>query len=192
MPMGMTHRQINTYLNIPLGAGAILLGWQPLSTVAMLAGYNFATYFMNPDLDLQSDGYNSWGPLRFIWWPYQKALAHRSWTSHMPIISTILRIMYLFWLPFLLFALFWSSMSPPIQNQIILATKAYWVYAAYFVVGMVISDTVHAILDISSTELKERGFFRKKRRHASGLAFLNHHGEKPRQNKRRPSKRRYY
>ena len=50
---------------------------------------------LGPDLDIHSIQYRRWGPLRWIWLPYQKALKHRSQLSHGPIIGTAVRVMYL-------------------------------------------------------------------------------------------------
>lgn len=189
MPMGMTHRQINTWLNIPLGAGALAIGWEPGNVAIMLVGYNFATYFMNPDLDLNSHGYQSWGWLRFLWWPYQKALAHRSWMSHFPVISTILRIIYLLWFPVLLTILLWGSMELTTQQNILKTLKFSWLYLIIFVIGMIISDSLHAILDTVSTELKT--FFRRKQRRKQkrGENFLAHHHEYQRRRSRSKARR---
>lgn len=103
MCMGVTHRTINTMVSFPI-AGALLVQahWHPLQAIIFLGGYTFATFLMNPDLDLDSLGYQSWGVLRFIWWPYQKALAHRCFLSHFPVVGTVCRIIYLMWVPILI------------------------------------------------------------------------------------------
>lgn len=50
---------------------------------------------LGPDLDIHSIQYKRWGPIRWIWLPYQIALKHRSRLSHGPIIGTALRVIYL-------------------------------------------------------------------------------------------------
>ena len=177
MPMGTTHRRINTALSIPLTAGALTIGWSPLYTVGMVVGYTFATFFMNPDLDLYSLGYKSWGWLRFIWWPYQKALGHRSFASHFPVISTILRIIYLLWFPILLlFLLSASARSAFTHDDFPSWLLSISPYAVVFVIGMILSDSIHAILDVSSTELKHIFHAGRHRRHES---FFDHHNQAP-------------
>ncbi|TAD79749.1 MAG: hypothetical protein EA001_03130 [Oscillatoriales cyanobacterium] len=52
-------------------------------------------YFLSPDLDIRSRPFQRWGPLRSLWLPYQKSIAHRSAWSHAPIIGTTLRLLYL-------------------------------------------------------------------------------------------------
>ncbi len=78
-----------TYLGAEMywGGDHIMSG---IATLAML----FAGLMFGPDLDLQSRPYSRWGPLRFIWKPYQVALPHRSVLSHGPVLGTIIRIAY--------------------------------------------------------------------------------------------------
>jgi uncharacterized metal-binding protein len=163
MPMGTTHRRLNTAISVPLAAGALWLKWDSGYIVSLLAGFHFATYFMNPDLDLNSLGYKSWGWLRFIWWPYQKMLAHRCFLSHFPVISTILRIIYLLWTS--VRAAAWETLFDwfPVLGP----------YLVVFILGMIFSDTLHAIFDTSSTELKT--FFRGTRRRGNSRNFFAHH-----------------
>ncbi len=176
MPMGVTHRQINTAMSIPLAVGTYAIGWPPTYIVSMLVGYSFATYFMNPDLDLNSIGYQSWGWLRLIWWPYQKILGHRSWISHFPVISTLLRIVYLLWFPVVLIWLLGSSVQAAVRDQFFDWGPTFGPYLLTFVIGMILSDALHAILDVSSTELKQL-FGGKRRRRFGG--FFEHHNEEP-------------
>ncbi len=167
MPMGHTHRAINTYVCVPLSIGAVAFAhWTPLQAGVFAVGYCFATFFMNPDLDLDSIGYQSWGPLRIIWWPYQKALSHRSFISHFPVISTLLRIIYLLWFPVLLIFLLGSSVQSLVRETIFDWWPIVGLHLLIFILGMIISDSIHAILDVSSTELK-RLFSRHPNHHQS-------------------------
>ncbi|NWJ96882.1 MAG: metal-binding protein [Chloroflexi bacterium] len=183
MPMGRTHRLINTYLCVPLVVGATVAAhWSPLQALSCGVGYCFATFFMNPDLDLDSVGYQSWGPLRIIWWPYQKILAHRSYFSHFPVISTVLRIVYLMWFPVLMIALLGSSVQMVARETIFDWWPIIGAYLLMFILGMIVSDTLHAILDVVSTDFK-RHFSRHSPHHQS---FWEHHGER-RKSRARPS-----
>lgn len=177
MPMGITHRTINTMVSVPVGAGTLFIGWTPLQTTSLVVGYTFATFFMNPDLDLNSIGYKSWGWLRFIWWPYQKILGHRCWMSHFPVISTLLRVIYLMWFPILLLLLLGSSAQAAARDTIFDWFPQLAPYLLVFVAGMVLSDSLHAILDISSTELKQLFRFGRSRRRATN--FFEHHNQAP-------------
>jgi uncharacterized metal-binding protein len=181
MPMGTTHRRLNTALSVPLAAGTLWLKWDAGFVVSLLAGYHFATYFMNPDLDLNSLGYKSWGWLRFIWWPYQKVLAHRCFLSHFPVISTLLRVLYLLWFPALLLLVFGGSVQAAARDAIFDWFPVTWPFLLVFVIGMIISDSLHAIFDTSSTELKRlfRGSRRRKRARDRDENFFEHHNQAP-------------
>jgi uncharacterized metal-binding protein len=182
MPMGRTHRAINTALCVPLTAGSIVLShWSPLQALSCAAGYCFATFFMNPDLDLDSVGYQSWGPLRIIWWPYQKILAHRSYFSHFPVISTILRLIYLMWFPVLMLVLLGGSIQLVVRETIFDWWPIFGAYLLMFIMGMVISDAIHAILDVVSTSFKRR-FSRHPHRHQT---FSEHNKDRRHQKSRR-------
>ncbi len=95
MPSGRTHDRI-TFLCLPWvgGLGLIVtLNWG--LTLWLCGGFLFSGLMFGPDLDIYSKQYQRWGPLRFIWIPYRKALSHRSWLSHGPIVGTVLRVLYL-------------------------------------------------------------------------------------------------
>ncbi|MCG3159383.1 MAG: hypothetical protein JMDDDDMK_00369 [Acidobacteria bacterium] len=103
MPNARGHDAI-TYAIIPFTYLAAEMYWgdhttSAIATVAML----FSGLMFGPDLDLDSKPYRRWGPLKFLWKPYQVALPHRSKLSHGPILGTIIRIAY-FLIVFSLFA----------------------------------------------------------------------------------------
>jgi uncharacterized metal-binding protein len=176
MPMGVTHRMINTFMSVPFTVGLLMppVNRPALEAACFFTGYTFATFFMNPDLDLESEGYNSWGLLRFYWWPYQKAFSHRSFFSHFPVISTVLRIIYLLWLPVLLVFMLGTAVQSATRELVFDWVPELGPYLLAAVLGMIASDTLHLILDLSSTRLKKTfGSGRKKRR----ATFREHHGE---------------
>jgi uncharacterized metal-binding protein len=177
MPMGVTHRAINTVVSVPVAAGTLYIGWSPLQIACLVGGYTFATFLMNPDLDLDSIGYQSWGWLRIIWWPYQKALGHRCWMSHFPIISTLLRIIYLLWFPVLLLLLLGSSIRAMVRQEVLDWFPELAPYLLLLIFGMILSDTLHTILDTSSTELKQ--LFGGSRRRKRNVNFFEHHHQAP-------------
>ena len=103
MPNARTHDAI-TYALIPFTYLAAEMYWGDhttsiIATVAML----FSGLMFGPDLDLDSKPYRRWGPLKFLWKPYQAALPHRSKLSHGPMLGTVVRIVY-FLIVFSLFA----------------------------------------------------------------------------------------
>lgn len=99
MPSGKVHDQIT----VAAAAVSVPAYWQlapaPTGDVtggAILAvGTLFSGLMLSPDLDLDSSIYRRWGPLRFLWWPYQKAIPHRSKLSHSFLLGPLLRLAYL-------------------------------------------------------------------------------------------------
>jgi uncharacterized metal-binding protein len=94
MPNARGHDAI-TYSIIPFTFLAAEMYWgdhltSVIATVAMV----FSGLMFGPDLDLHSKPYNRWGPLKFLWRPYQSALSHRSKLSHGPMLGTIIRVAY--------------------------------------------------------------------------------------------------
>jgi uncharacterized metal-binding protein len=97
MPSGKVHDRITV-----IGAGVAvpfyyLLAPQPkdlMAGVTLIAATLFSGLLLSPDLDLDSSIYNRWGPLRFLWWPYQRLMPHRSYLSHSFVIGPILRVAY--------------------------------------------------------------------------------------------------
>ena len=95
MPSGHTHDRITLWcLPIVVGIAIWLTHSLPLTVIICLS-YLVGGFMLGPDLDIYSIQYRRWGPLRWIWLPYQKALKHRSRLSHGPIIGTALRVVYL-------------------------------------------------------------------------------------------------
>src|SRR6266566_7018649 len=66
----------------------------PITTVVLVGSYLASGILFSPDLDLHSRPYRRWGPLRFIWLPYQKMIPHRSWVSHSFVFGPLFRVCY--------------------------------------------------------------------------------------------------
>ncbi len=96
MPSGKTHDAITV-----VGAVAAVPAWWLLTheprdwtLCATLAGsILFSGLMLSPDLDLNSSIYHRWGPLKFLWLPYQKLVPHRSILSH-SMLGALLRVVY--------------------------------------------------------------------------------------------------
>lgn len=99
MPSGRTHDRI-TFWCLPLVIGVTLWVTRSPAIAAIVSiTHLIGGLMLGPDLDIHSNQYKRWGPLRWIWLPYQIALPHRSHLSHGPLIGTALRVIYLsFWL----------------------------------------------------------------------------------------------
>jgi uncharacterized metal-binding protein len=69
----------------------------PLTTTLLVVGaYLFSGLLLSNDLDTYSRPYRRWGPLRILWYPYQRLVAHRSVLSHGVLIGPVLRVVYLY------------------------------------------------------------------------------------------------
>ncbi|HEY9724632.1 MAG TPA: metal-binding protein [Oscillatoriaceae cyanobacterium] len=95
MPSGRTHDRITWLCSAPVlyGAWHVAAQWPP----ALCAGgaFVFAGLMFSGDLDLPSVQYQRWGPLRWIWKPYQWCVPHRSRLSHGILVGPAVRLLYL-------------------------------------------------------------------------------------------------
>jgi uncharacterized metal-binding protein len=154
MASGKNHRIINTVASVPITGGLIWSGVPIPLALSFTVGYTIATFFINPDLDLISDGYNSWGIFRFYWYPYHKILAHRSFLSHAPVVGTLFRIVYLFSVPVLLLLFIGTAARNSVRDALLAWVPQYIPYILMFILGMIISDALHLVLDVGSTSVK--------------------------------------
>lgn len=127
----------------------------------------FSGWFLSPDLDLDSSIYKRWGPLRFLWYPYQKMVPHRSWVSHSWFLSPLMRVGYLLGATWL-FALIilWglrqaSGLGPgaPERTPVDLVQDLYQQYpkeAVMALVGLIFGTMLHTGADTIFSSLKKR------------------------------------
>lgn len=95
MPSGRTHDRITLWCLPPVVGLTFGLTNSPSLTVMTALSFLVGGFMLGPDLDIHSIQYKRWGPLRWLWLPYQKALKHRSRLSHGPVVGTALRVAYL-------------------------------------------------------------------------------------------------
>ena len=95
MPSGRTHDRITLWCFPAVTGLAFYATRSPALTLIVALSFLIGGFMLGPDLDILSIQYKRWGPIRWIWLPYQKALKHRSKLSHGPIIGTALRVLYL-------------------------------------------------------------------------------------------------
>ncbi len=94
MASGRKHDQATCALSLIYG----VIWWPWLGfRVAAVSGlaFLFGGLLLSPDLDINSRPYQRWGVLRWLWWPYQRLIRHRSVLSHSPFLGTAIRISYL-------------------------------------------------------------------------------------------------
>ena len=94
----------------------------------------------NGDLDLESDPYNRWGYLKFIWKPYQKVFKHRSFFTHGPILGTMIRLLWI--------ALILSPLLLTIDlNMLYLMTYEIKEILILILIGLELGSLSHSIAD---------------------------------------------
>ena len=99
MPSGKTHDFL-TYVTT-VGSSYCLWSYHLTNNLTCLGIFALASLFgglmFGPDLDIKSVQYKRWGPLKFIWLPYQ-AFGHRSkkTQSHDALFGPFIRIIYFF------------------------------------------------------------------------------------------------
>lgn len=165
MPSGRVHAAITAIS----AAGLLAATWkagQPLVTTLAVAGGCLAGLLVTPDLDedrpvrshalvrrnLGSLPAFLWG---LLWFPYARALPHRHWLSHAPVVGTLLRVGYLAgltWLGCALVGIPWPwEWLPPGWAELM----------AWALLGLGVSDGLHWAADLSWTRL-QRPFGRRR------------------------------
>lgn len=152
MPDGKTHETINAAVLVVVLSGLSYIMWKEtniavkyLDTYVILTfsvSYMFATFFLSPDLDINSTPYKRWGMLRILWWPYKVVFKHRGF-SHHPLIGPLSIILNLAVIVAALLLLGGVELQS-IPSSFLIATTA----------GMILSMEVHIISDSIVSKIK--------------------------------------
>lgn len=162
MPSGQTHAAISAAAG--LGLYYALGGGQHPEAIAACGGCLLGI-IVTPDLDVDqpirahyvvgrrfgAPGFAAW---RLLWLPYGLAIGHRSWVSHMPIISTLIRLGYLALVGWLLLAA--VRMFGPFVGVLPPALHAPPSWGPWAVAGLALSDLLHWGADISWSWIKRK------------------------------------
>lgn len=129
----------------------------------------FSGLLLSPDLDLNSSIYKRWGPLRFIWWPYQKCVRHRSIISHSFFVGPFLRVIYFILVSWGLFrAVTWvmdvtgvahfdrNALSRNAADSFVAFWRAHPHHLAMAALGLFLGAALHLIADLVWTGIKKR------------------------------------
>ncbi|MEL7504973.1 MAG: metal-binding protein [Cyanobacteria bacterium J06554_6] len=171
MPSGKTHDRITLWLLPAVLAAAFYLTLDTPLTVIVCIGFLLGGFMMGPDLDIHSVQYKRWGPLKWIWYPYQVALKHRSHWSHGPVIGTAVRVLY-----FAVWVALFGIVTVEIMNQLWdaqltwreLRETVQGSFAAYIwewvalVIGLELGALSHYVSDWTGSGIKRR--FGKRRK----------------------------
>ena len=134
----------------------------PMQTALLVIGAHlFSGLLLSNDLDIYSRIYRRWGPLRFLWYPYQKLVAHRSWLSHNPLACPLLRLLYLYvMIELILLGAHRLIQSLGASTDLIDAglgwTAQAWLFLWTYphislplVVGLVLGSAIHSLVDMA-------------------------------------------
>lgn len=150
MPSGKTHATASGVLAAVTAAAIFprLLYNDPVGIVTLPVGV-LSGILLSPDLDVDGGNISNaiirrkvgtlaqWVWYAF-WWPYSKVTTHRG-TSHMPVIGTVLRVLYLLAPIFTVFYLVgWGS-----TVRVIMESNSFW----WWFLGLTASDLLHEIMD---------------------------------------------
>ena len=152
MPDGKTHEIINAAVLLVVLSFISYIMWEENSIaikyldnyviLAFSLSYMFATFFLSPDLDINSTPYKRWKMLRILWWPYKVVFKHRGF-SHHPIIGPLSIILNFAVIVAALLLLAGVELQS-ISSSFIIATTA----------GMVLSIEVHIVSDSLVSKIK--------------------------------------
>lgn len=161
MPSGKTHDKITVVTAI----AAVPVWWWESATkdwaglAVGLTAYFFSGFWLSDDLDTHSIAYKRWGALRWLWFPYQKLVPHRSWVSHGIGFGPIFRVVYFL-------VMLWATMRGvlwgliqvhiPVSRDAVLGsfwglttdwTAAHPSWAMCALIGLVLGGITHSVAD---------------------------------------------
>jgi len=95
MASGKVHDKSIKDTTLAVGVAALIVTGDPIMGITVAGSHLLGGLFLSPDLDIYSLPFKRWGFLKFYWLPYQRAVPHRSFISHTPVIGSLLRLLYL-------------------------------------------------------------------------------------------------
>lgn len=146
MSLYKTHLRFNLIFALPFFSLALYLLFQPPFKyfITFIGVFIYASYFLTPDLDLAYKNrlFSLKGLLTFPFIFYSLIFRHRG-ISHLPIIGTLTRLIYL---SLLIFLTIWL---------LDLKTDSFWTTFAYYkgffsfgFLAIILSDLSHLLLDL--------------------------------------------
>ncbi len=124
-------------------------GWDELvqyGAVFVLA-YLFGTFLLSPDMDLaRSDPMRNWGLLHFVWRPYVQMFKHRG-VSHMPVVGTLTRVLYLLAVVYILSAVATVCFDLGWKMSIRDLRHVDWTGVGWALCGLCLPDLLHILAD---------------------------------------------
>ncbi len=164
MPSGKVHSAVTTVLSI---AGPAIFYYYfgfPVREMLLTGAGGLSGLFLTPDLDVDSGSVSQSNVRRagggllgaawtVLWKPYALLIRHRSFLSHGPIIGTVIRLLYVVFVPWLVWLLLSRLVSwVPSPYQVAAVPAWFWWFAA----GLAVVDCAHIFLDWLMTRLLRR------------------------------------
>lgn len=157
MPSGVTHLRIAWLALIGIVVATAygydhLVAWfgrDSLFEYLLLFAISFlaGTCLLSPDLDVTgSDPARSWGVAGAIWRPYARLFRHRG-VSHLPVIGTLTRVLYLGAVAYVVAATVESLMGWTWPLALSDARVLWGPKTACVLVGLVAADLLHVAAD---------------------------------------------
>jgi len=154
MPNGSTHAKATILLALASGGAAYYFG-QPTAQVLALTGGALAGLVLTPDLDVDNGcvsnevvrrsvgrkGEKFWS---LYWRPYGVMIPHRSRLSHMPVLGTAIRLLYLSILPAMIY---WFATGAGFSAGTRFTYPVFPAWGWWAIAGLVLADTLHYIMD---------------------------------------------
>ena len=149
MPSGRIHSITNIVVGLS-GSATMLLLSRGVEEIAGISTGAVIGILLSPDLDVDNGNIADYMIKRYtggivetvwtmLWTVYRKAFKHRSFLSHFPLVSTIIRIAYL--------SVFYFLIAAPLKwvaSLVHIDWPTFWWWAF---VGLVLADTSHWGLD---------------------------------------------
>ncbi len=157
MPSGRTHDAVTFLLAAPMAYAAWGVAADPVGAVVTAVSFTFAGLMFAGDLDTKSVQYYRWGPLRWIWAPYQWIVPHRSPLSHGLVVGPFVRLLYLTGLALGAVALSrlattgalppWGHLLDVFAGWTLLVDDGAWPYVPYLMAGLWVGGASHSLAD---------------------------------------------
>jgi uncharacterized metal-binding protein len=147
MPNYKTHDIIGITTSVISGITTITTGILSFGDSILLgAAIALGTYYLSPDLDIDSMIYNRWGIFKYYWYPYKQIIAHRSIWSHSGPLSASIRLLYMFCIPLLLLMIYLPRTTLS-GGEVVYMIEPYLSSIVIIWAGVSIADTAHVVAD---------------------------------------------
>jgi len=160
MASGQTHDLLNL-ITLPVFLYGVPHEYFPYFGSA----YVLSTILMSPDIDLpHSKPSKRWKILKVFWGPYRKIFKHRG-ASHLPIVGTLTRLLYVFFVVMFIYFVLIGIMSFANYSDYFIKSSDTFLNnikstftqedVFWFLMGAILSDIVHIFWDTVLSFLKK-------------------------------------